>query len=190
MNAANSNDSSEKVNIGCDEKQPKTFKFSKCFEGVGCGVQQRYILALMVFFGLLNAFATRANLSIAIIDMVIPVDISSELVAAELNSDEIVCPRKKFNETLVNDLGSKSTFLDYYNQMLNAEYEIETGRYDWSQELQGIILSSFFLGYLLSHIPGGLLVQKVGGKSLLGFGVFICGILNLLTPISVQYGEL
>lgn len=32
-----------------------------------------------------------------------------------------------------------------------------SGIYDWSQELQGVILSSFYWGYAITHLPGGLL---------------------------------
>lgn len=34
---------------------------------------------------------------------------------------------------------------------------VHAGIYDWSQELQGVILSSFYWGYAITHLPGGLL---------------------------------
>ena len=61
-------------------------------------------------------------------------------------------------------------------------------RFDWSQELQGIILSAYFWGYFATNIPGGLLAQKFGGKYVLTASIFFPGILSILTPISVQYG--
>lgn len=37
-------------------------------------------------------------------------------------------------------------------------------KYDWSQTEQGWILSSFYIGYVITHIPGGLVAEKFGGK--------------------------
>ena len=45
------------------------------------------------------------------------------------------------------------------------------GDFEWSEELQGIILSSFFWGYVITHIPGGLLSEKYGGKWTLSLGI-------------------
>lgn len=61
-------------------------------------------------------------------------------------------------------------------------------RFDWSEEMQGIILSSFYWGYALSHFPGGFLVQKYGGKYVLAFSILFSGILSCAVPVCVQYG--
>lgn len=62
-------------------------------------------------------------------------------------------------------------------------------RYDWSQELQGIILSSFYWGYITTQIPGGILSQRFGGKHVLTIGLVSAAICTLATPIAVQYGK-
>ena len=54
--------------------------------------------------------------------------------------------------------------------------------------MQGIILSSFFIGYVITHIPGGMISDKFGGKYTLGFGILWNAIFTLLTPIGVKYG--
>lgn len=150
----------------------------------------------MVFFGLLNAFAMRAHLSIAIIEMVVPVHSNNSSLAA-LGDGEMMCPKNPQVNKVQIDAENKDNFTGnsileiYYDQMWNDDdddYKNPTDRFDWSEELQGIILSSFFWGYLASNIPGILLIQKTSAKSVLGFGVLACGFLNLLTPISVQYG--
>lgn len=64
-----------------------------------------------------------------------------------------------------------------------------TERYDWSQELQGLILSSFYWGYILTHVPGGLLSAKVGGKYTLLLGVLTATVFTLFTPIAVRNGK-
>ncbi len=36
--------------------------------------------------------------------------------------------------------------------------------FTWDSSTQGIILGSFFYGYILTQIPGGWLATKFGGK--------------------------
>lgn len=50
-------------------------------------------------------------------------------------------------------------------------------------------MSSFYWGYILTHVPGGLLAEKFGGKHTLGFGIFSTAIFTLLTPIAVVWGD-
>lgn len=52
--------------------------------------------------------------------------------------------------------------------------------------MQGIILSSFYWGYVITQVPCGLLVGKIGGKYTLALGVLSSSIFNLLTPIIVN----
>lgn len=63
-------------------------------------------------------------------------------------------------------------------------------KFDWSQEQQGIILASFYAGYILTHVPGAILVEKIGGKYVLGLGIFISAMLSMVIPIAVQYGKI
>lgn len=54
---------------------------------------------------------------------------------------------------------------------------------------QGVILSSFFWGYVVTHLPGGILSEKFGGKYSLGLGILSTAIFTLLTPIAVKWGD-
>lgn len=62
-------------------------------------------------------------------------------------------------------------------------------QYDWDEPTQGLILSSFYYGYIVTHLPGGMLAERFGGKYSLGFGVLSTAIFTLLTPWAVQVGE-
>ena len=42
--------------------------------------------------------------------------------------------------------------------------------FKWSSTTQGLILSSFFVGYLTTQVVGGVLADKFGGKGVLGVG--------------------
>ncbi|XP_066601353.1 sialin-like isoform X2 [Prorops nasuta] len=62
-------------------------------------------------------------------------------------------------------------------------------RYDWSEHTQGVILSSFYWGYVVTHLPGGLLSEKFGGKYSLGIGILLTALFTLATPVAVLWGE-
>jgi len=54
--------------------------------------------------------------------------------------------------------------------------------FKWAQTTRGIVLSSFFYGYLATQVLGGWLADRYGGKVVLGFGVLWWSIFTLLTP--------
>lgn len=60
--------------------------------------------------------------------------------------------------------------------------------YDWDQKLQGMILGSFYIGYILTHVPGGILAERFGGKYTLSIGILSTAIFTILTPPAVEYG--
>lgn len=62
------------------------------------------------------------------------------------------------------------------------------GDYEWSEELQGFILSSFYIGYILTHIPGGLLAERFGGKWTLSLGILSTAVFTILTPVAIKSG--
>ncbi|MFZ1742268.1 MAG: ACS family MFS transporter [Pontixanthobacter sp.] len=60
--------------------------------------------------------------------------------------------------------------------------------YGWDMSTQGLVLSSFFVGYLLTQIVGGRLADRYGGKVVLGFGVFIWSLFTLVAPPAAALG--
>ncbi|XP_031549271.1 vesicular glutamate transporter 1-like [Actinia tenebrosa] len=64
--------------------------------------------------------------------------------------------------------------------------EIEP-EFSWSPQLQGIILSAFFYGYIITQLPGGVLAIKFGGRNLFGFGVFCTSVLTILIPLAARW---
>lgn len=60
--------------------------------------------------------------------------------------------------------------------------------FEWSEATQGLLLSSFYYGYVLTHIPGGMLAEKYGGKWVLGLGLLSTTICTLVTPVVVKAG--
>lgn len=72
------------------------------------------------------------------------------------------------------------------SQIGHALRKEEIAEFNWDTKLQGIVLGSFFGGYITTQIPGGYLSSKYGGKSLFGGGVLFSSILTLLTPVATR----
>ncbi|XP_042506108.1 ascorbate transporter, chloroplastic-like isoform X1 [Macadamia integrifolia] len=60
--------------------------------------------------------------------------------------------------------------------------------FKWNSATIGLIQSSFFWGYLLTQIVGGIWADKIGGKIVLGFGVVWWSVATVLTPIAARLG--
>ncbi|XP_058791623.1 putative inorganic phosphate cotransporter [Phymastichus coffea] len=134
---------------------------------IGCRgtLQQRWVFAVMGFFGLFNAYALRICLSIAITEMVVPLNITEELID-DTCSNLVVQPANVSTPIASNG-----------------------ATYKWSEYTQGIILSSFYWGYVITHLPGGLLAEKFGGKHTLGLGILLTAIFTGMVPIAVQWAD-
>ena len=57
-------------------------------------------------------------------------------------------------------------------------------QYGWSEQTKGLVLSSFFLGYMLFQVPSGWLANRIGGKFVLGFAVVWWSVFTMLTPLA------
>ncbi|PSR95064.1 Sodium-dependent phosphate transport protein [Actinidia chinensis var. chinensis] len=60
--------------------------------------------------------------------------------------------------------------------------------FNWNPSTVGLIQSSFFWGYLLTQVAGGIWADTVGGKRVLAFGVVWWSIATALTPIAARVG--
>ncbi len=118
-------------------------------------ISARYTLAFLSFLGLLNIYAMRVNLSVALVAM----------VNTTLTNHSSVCPA-----------------------VLNMTHIPKKGEFKWDESTQGQILGSFFYGYVLTQIPGGLLADVYGAKKVFGLGVLCTAVLTLVTPLAARAG--
>ncbi|KAL9701512.1 hypothetical protein quinque_004953 [Culex quinquefasciatus] len=65
---------------------------------------------------------------------------------------------------------------------------IQIQEFDWSSTVQGYVLSSFFYGYLVAHLPAGILANKFGATNMIGTGIGVTSVLALLTPLAARAG--
>ncbi|XP_077290239.1 major facilitator superfamily transporter 9 isoform X2 [Arctopsyche grandis] len=55
--------------------------------------------------------------------------------------------------------------------------------FDWDNQMKGLVLSSFFYGYIVTQLPGGWLATRFGGNRVFGIGIGATALLTLLTPL-------
>lgn len=122
------------------------------------GIPTRYVLAIVAFFGFINVYALRVNLSVAIVTM-------TNLTDNQLSSNNSECP--------VNN---------------NTAASKHTGEFNWSSTEVGLILGAFFYGYICTQLIGGWLAAHIGGKLLLGYGILWTSLLTLLSPLATRGG--
>jgi MFS transporter, ACS family, solute carrier family 17 (sodium-dependent inorganic phosphate cotransporter), other len=123
------------------------------------------ILSLMGFLAIVNAYTMRICLNVAITEMV----------------------KKK-----VLGGGDNSTDLEgYCPEDPSYDPNAETGGdFEWTEAQQGLVLSAFFWGYVITHLPGGYLAERFGGKYTLSLGILSTAIFTLITPITIEWGGL
>ncbi len=54
----------------------------------------------------------------------------------------------------------------------------------WSETEKGLVLSSFFIGYMSAQIVGGVLADKYGGKKVLLWSLVAWSVFTILTPLA------
>ncbi|GAB0096035.1 MFS domain-containing protein [Sergentomyia squamirostris] len=60
--------------------------------------------------------------------------------------------------------------------------------FTWTSEQQGIILSSFFYGYVWTQIIGGVLAAKFGGNIFFGIGIGVSSVFMMISPLAAKHG--
>jgi len=60
----------------------------------------------------------------------------------------------------------------------------------WDKTTQGWVMSSFYIGYLITMIFGGWLADRFGGKKVLAAGVLLWSLFTMVTPPAASFGLL
>lgn len=123
----------------------------------------RFVLNLMVILGFMFNYMLRVNLTIAIVEMVIPTTKLSENVTTEITNGD------------GNDTGNVTV----------PEYP---GKYAWDKYDQNFLLGSFYIGYVLTELPGGRLAEIIGARRVFGYSMLTASLVTLLTPIAADWG--
>ena len=73
--------------------------------------------------------------------------------------------------------------LCYVDRVLMSLASIEMQKeFGWSDAQKGLVLSTFFLGYLVTQVLGGLLSNRLGGRNVYLWAVLLWSLFTVLTP--------
>ncbi|KAJ6648408.1 Sialin [Pseudolycoriella hygida] len=130
-------------------------------------VPARYILAVLGSIAMSIVYGLKVNLSVAMVAM--------------LNHTAIL---EASNQTLSHAVTNKTlTVGDDACQASSSEGGVEDGPFNWSEPLQGTILSCYFWGYLVSQLPGARIAENFSAKWVMFFSVAINIVCTILTPV-------
>lgn len=133
-------------------------------------IPQRVILSFMGFLAVAVSHTMRICLSIAITEMVVKMN------STKVGSDSTICA---VDSSLPEE------------NITTRQFNLNEGiRYNWTQEQQGWLFSSFYVGYLLAHLPGSMIAERFGGKWTVALSILIESICSAATPYAVAFGGL
>ena len=124
------------------------------------------ILTIFVFWGQIQNYMMRSNVSILIVSMV----------------------KERGSKNSYNNL----TCLDNRNSIeektstLEDVHEDEDVKLDWRPFIQGQTLAAFGYGYVTTQIIGGRLSERFGIKKVYGGAMFLVGIVTFLLPVAAK----
>ncbi|CAL8078463.1 unnamed protein product [Calicophoron daubneyi] len=146
----------------------------KCMYFLCCRCSKRYYTAWLSSLGFLITFGIRCNISWAMLSM--QARHNASLHHAYSPPAAINTPIEDENPHSVVKLGlvNLTTSPDFY----------------WTAGQRGFVDSSFFYGYLVTQIPGGVIAAKFPANRLFGIAVGGSAVLNLFLPwaCKMHYG--
>ncbi|CAF0770185.1 unnamed protein product [Brachionus calyciflorus] len=127
----------------------------------------RFLLAIVIFFGVALQYMQKIDMGISIVVMV--------------NSSAL--QDNNHGEMPVIDENDTCLFKPKHTNSTR-----DTGSFVWSKSVQGLILSSYFYGYIFTQVPGGWLSMKYGAKIILGLSMLGGSIFTILIVPSAELG--
>ncbi|KAJ8680683.1 hypothetical protein QAD02_016470 [Eretmocerus hayati] len=85
------------------------------------------------------------------------------------------------NHTAVGLMNNKTL------QHINVSLKHEDGPFPWDENTEGLILGSYFWGYIVSLMPGGMIAEYVSARWVLNFSVLLNVLASLLMPMAADF---
>ena len=156
------------------------------------------VLTAMVFWGQIQNYMMRVNISILIVAMVkSPGSGSSSANNSTILQEDSCLVYNKFNNdsslsttTSHDEISAAAAAADAVAAAATAAAANpeNAGSFEWDEFQRGLVLSAFGYGYILTQIIGGRLAERFGPKLIYGLGLFVTGILSLLSPMVAHMG--
>lgn len=72
--------------------------------------------------------------------------------------------------------------------MVRSNSTIASGSttFEWNEQTQGMVLGSFFWGYVIFQLPGGRMADLFGSKWLLCGGILGTSLLTIASPVAAR----
>lgn len=100
----------------------------------------------------------------------------------------LVAMNSQPNRTLINELNDTSDHCPITANSSVAKEMSMNKHFHWNNYEQGVILSSYFYGFLSTQILGGVLCQKWSAKYTMTISIGVSAILTLLCPLAAHHG--
>ncbi len=62
----------------------------------------------------------------------------------------------------------------------------QDGPFAWPEPVQGLVLGSYFWGYILTQIPGGRIAESYSAKWVIWSSVLVNVVFTILTPLAAN----
>ncbi|XP_068247386.1 putative inorganic phosphate cotransporter isoform X2 [Palaemon carinicauda] len=147
----------------------------------------RIALAIMAWFGFVNLYMTRVNLSVAIVAMVK----RNATFGGHVSCGSRIEDGDSILQLNNSDAVSLAEMADELPTPIPVP-ENEEGEMTWDETTQGLVLGSFFYGYAITQIIGGRMAELYGTRMVYGICILVGGISAILTPVVARwhYGAL
>jgi ACS family sodium-dependent inorganic phosphate cotransporter-like MFS transporter 5 len=172
------------------EKDPELTELGR---QVPCWLSWRIYLAVIAFFGFINIYAQRVCMSVAIVCMVNQTAVKMLALEEEGVAQSMMLgnmTNMTYDVTTISSLNATSgpgvVAGPQCERASSSGDSSGEGEFVWSKGIQGQVLGSFFYGYIVSQIPGGLLAERFGAKRVMLIFMFVATIGTVLSPIAAQ----
>ena len=85
-------------------------------------------------------------------------------------------------DQVTNEINSDHS---HANETVSNEF-FENQKFDWNSDQQGLILGSYFYGYLPTQIFGGIIADRYNPVVAYGSGIVMFSIISLFTPLATN----
>lgn len=139
-------------------------------------IPSRYILSVLGSIAMAIIYGLKVNLSVAMVAMVNHTAVAHSSATEHASHGTSL---GNFSSEIREECAAENKTSSSLNQ---------DGPFAWSTNEQGIILSCYFWGYLVSQAPGAMVAEKFSAKWVMFFSVFINVFGTLMTPIAANWG--
>lgn len=144
---------------------------------------QRLIVGIFAFTAIVNTFVFRHS-----IDLIAPHQNYLNIDTFDEKPKMLRNLKKKLKFAYQGDHSLYQRKCEWHKRKLLEENN-QKRNYKFIKDLSSrrfTIMTTFYVGYIVSHLPGGLLAERYGPKIVLAIALLISAVLLLITPAIVR----